>query len=179
MYQFTVKYQKEQTQLFVMRALLSMATIACFVLVSEVPQWLRIGCGILLIVLSLFTEMIMAKFKIKFYGILIIAALLLFCCTLSFAIPIVLLVIGAIVLKLFTAPIITINTTAIVIQQKFSKSVIQWNELSNVLLKDGLLTIDFNNNTLFQVAVENQEAANFDSAIFNAFCKTQLESLAH
>ncbi|UAY50954.1 hypothetical protein [Ferruginibacter albus] len=51
------------------------------------------------------------------------------------------------------------------------KKIISWNELDNVVLKDGLLTIDFKNNKLLQAEIEGVA----DEELFNAFCREQLK----
>lgn len=53
---------------------------------------------------------------------------------------------------------------------------IPWSDLSNVVLKDGLLTIDFKNNRLFQKEVDDLEDDDYDGSEdeFNAFCRKQL-----
>ncbi len=48
----------------------------------------------------------------------------------------------------------------------------QWNELNNLILKDGLLTVDFKNNKLFQQLIDEDNPV--DEAAFNAFCREQL-----
>lgn len=54
----------------------------------------------------------------------------------------------------------------------FPKRIIQWNELANVILKDGLLTIDFKNNKIIQQAISESNAINEKE--FNEFCNKQL-----
>lgn len=53
------------------------------------------------------------------------------------------------------------------------KKVIKWNELSNIILKDGLLTIDFKNNKIIQQLVEDP-AGDVNEKEFNEFCMEQL-----
>jgi hypothetical protein len=53
----------------------------------------------------------------------------------------------------------------------FPKRQIQWNELQNVIMKDGLLTIDFKNNKLLQAETEEDS---FNEKEFNEFCREQL-----
>ena len=48
-----------------------------------------------------------------------------------------------------------------------------WNEVNNVILKDGLLTIDFKNNKLFQQLILNSDE-DISEKEFNDFCKLQL-----
>lgn len=50
-----------------------------------------------------------------------------------------------------------------------------WNQFNNILLKDGMLTLDFKNNALFQKLTCDELDDSFESA-FNAFCRQQLES---
>jgi len=48
-----------------------------------------------------------------------------------------------------------------------------WNEVNNVILKDGLLTIDFKNNKLFQQLILNSDE-DINEKEFNEFCRQQL-----
>ncbi len=56
-------------------------------------------------------------------------------------------------------------------QKKFS-----WNEISNVVLKDGLLSIDLKNNTLIQNQVDEAVPQEVEDE-FNAFCQSQLVNI--
>lgn len=53
----------------------------------------------------------------------------------------------------------------------FPKRQIGWNELQNVIMKDGLLTIDFKSNKLLQAETEEDS---FNEKEFNEFCREQL-----
>ncbi len=68
--------------------------------------------------------------------------------------------------------VVDITDKKIIVPYVMQKTV-DWNEVNNVILKDGLLTIDFKNNKLFQ-----QLILNFDEDInekeFNDFCMQQL-----
>jgi hypothetical protein len=63
-----------------------------------------------------------------------------------------------------------------VLYPSFPKKITGWNDLNNIVLKDGLLTIDFKNNKLAQAEVINTVD---DSAVneqeFNDFCRSQLQ----
>jgi hypothetical protein len=56
---------------------------------------------------------------------------------------------------------------------------IQWSALSNVVLKDGVLTLDFKNNSIIQKDTDDLGDDEYDGEEdeFNTFCTTQL--LAH
>ncbi|HXL56406.1 MAG TPA: hypothetical protein VN958_09125 [Chitinophagaceae bacterium] len=62
---------------------------------------------------------------------------------------------------------ITINT--------FSKKYYPWNLINNVVLKDGLLTIDYKDNKLFQKEIEEEVLPILESE-FNEFCRSKLEA---
>lgn len=61
----------------------------------------------------------------------------------------------------------------IVIYPSFPQRQIGWKELNNLVLKDGLLTIDFKNNKIIQQYVE-EKSVTIDEKEFNEFCRQQL-----
>lgn len=58
---------------------------------------------------------------------------------------------------------------------------IQWSELNNVVLRDGLLTIDFKNDRLIQKETDDLEDDDYDGDEdeFNVFCQQQLQRRQH
>ena len=60
-----------------------------------------------------------------------------------------------------------------VIYPSFPQKQIDWKELSNLILKDGLLTIDFKNNKIIQQYVD-EKSLPIDEKEFNDFCRQQL-----
>jgi len=69
-------------------------------------------------------------------------------------------------------PIVSINERQ-VIYPSFPKKKIDWQELSNLIIKDGLLTIDFKNNKIIQQQVADISST-IDEKEFNDFCRQQL-----
>jgi hypothetical protein len=66
---------------------------------------------------------------------------------------------------------IVINT---LIKQQFD-----WSAFNNVILKDGLLTLDFKSNRLIQREItEDDEDDDADEEEFNAYCRTRLTAVA-
>ncbi|HVS98338.1 MAG TPA: hypothetical protein VHE54_17720 [Puia sp.] len=50
-----------------------------------------------------------------------------------------------------------------------------WSDFNNVVLRDGLLTLDFSNNRLIQKEVaDDEEEDDADEEEFNAFCRARL-----
>ena len=59
-----------------------------------------------------------------------------------------------------------------ILYPSFPYREIKWNELSNVILKDRVLTIDFKNNKIIQHEIFNEQGV--DEKEFNQFCHQQL-----
>ena len=57
----------------------------------------------------------------------------------------------------------------------FPQRNIRWNELNNVILKDGLLTIDFKNNKILQSEITESSALLSEQEL-NDFCRQQLRA---
>jgi hypothetical protein len=76
----------------------------------------------------------------------------------------------------------TISTSALhvsinnegIIYPSFPEKKIVWEELQNVVLKDGILTIDFLNDTLLQADVDTDNTTT-DETVFNQYCREQLK----
>lgn len=54
------------------------------------------------------------------------------------------------------------------------KKKIAWSDFSNVILKDGLLTLDFKNNRIIQKEVDEEEEGEADEDEFNDFCRQMM-----
>ncbi len=64
-----------------------------------------------------------------------------------------------------------------VMRMNFPAAEYSWNKLSNVILKDNILTIDFNNNKLIQAEIENE--GNIDETNFNKFVQACLNTISY
>ncbi len=62
-----------------------------------------------------------------------------------------------------------------IIYPSFPAKTIKWNDLNSLVLKDGLLTIDFKNNRLIQQIVDKKSDTIIEQE-FNDFCRQQLMS---
>jgi hypothetical protein len=56
-----------------------------------------------------------------------------------------------------------------ILYPSFPKRKIKWNEVNNIILKDGLLTIDLNNNKIIQQLVD-ESVNTINEPEFNKFC---------
>ena len=69
----------------------------------------------------------------------------------------------------FTKNIVVINTLI--------KKEYPWSAFNNIILKDGLLTLDFKNNTLFQKEALDDDEPDAEEDEFNDFCRAQLQGV--
>ena len=60
-----------------------------------------------------------------------------------------------------------------IIYPSFPGKYILWKDLNSVILKDGLLTIDFKNNKLIQQLID-ESSSSINEKDFNDFCKSKL-----
>ena len=60
-----------------------------------------------------------------------------------------------------------------IIYPSFPQRNINWTQLNNIILKDGLLTIDFKNNKFIQQSIEESKTV-INELEFNDFCRQQL-----
>lgn len=65
----------------------------------------------------------------------------------------------------------------IVINSLFKRRF-DWSMFNNVILKDGLLTLDFKNHRLMQREVADDEDEDADEEEFNAYCRSRLDATA-
>jgi len=57
-----------------------------------------------------------------------------------------------------------------IIYPSFPPKIFTWQEVSNAMIKDNVLTIDLKNNKLIQAVIEKESADTIDEEAFNAFC---------
>lgn len=63
----------------------------------------------------------------------------------------------------------------VIIYPSFPRKIFGWSDLNNIILKDGLLTIDFKNNKLAQAEIiDAGNHSKVNEQEFNDFCKNQL-----
>ena len=60
-----------------------------------------------------------------------------------------------------------------IVFNSFPKRKLQWNDVNNVLIKDGLITIDQKNNKLFQKEINEGVSMQVENE-FNDFCRSKL-----
>jgi hypothetical protein len=173
MFTFVLKENKAAIEITITRILLALAGIGSLFYASQVNYFIKITVAIILLAASYFVNTISERFKIDRFFLLLIAAIILLIGTGSFIFSGI-IVCYAVLLKFLqrTAEVIIDNDT-IILKKIFSDDVFVWADLNNIILKDGLLTLDFVDNKLLQLIIDEDKTP-VNENIFNSFCKEHL-----
>ena len=175
MFTFVLQENKTDIEIVITRILLAVAGIATL-LYGGTYYLMNILAAIILLAISYFVKMISIRFKINRLVVLIIAAIIIFIGTYSFIFSGILLCYAFLLKFLQKKPEVIINNDNVVIKKVFGDAVFVWSQFNNIILKDGLLTLDFVDNKLLQLIVAEDETE-IDEKLFNSFCREQLVSV--
>lgn len=173
MYTFVIKNDKTVIEIALVRAILAITAVACFVYANEKYLFISYLGSVIFIGASLFIKKIIEKLKLNKFIFLLISVLSLFIISGQIALPAILLLYGGLLKILNKGIEFIINETGIASKSIFVNTKYLWNEFNNVVIKDGLLTFDFKNNRLKYIAIE--EVVN--EAKFNEYCRQQLAEI--
>ena len=183
MQEFKLVLKNEKVKQYKLFALLIIIlNILILTLLAVTRSELRYRCiGTVTWVAALFIIEYFAKQKHKEFSAKGAAVLLIIGVFLSFKfwLPALIMAFLAILYIISVRQFIVSVNASNIIYPSFPKRTIQWNELNNMIIKDGLLTLDFKNNKLIHALVINRENDSaLDEKEFNDFCRAQLESVA-
>lgn len=173
MFTITLKNNKAEIELLTTRALLAIAGVAAFVYADQGIYYLNIALAGVLVLSSFFVKRILQNYQVNRLLLLAIAAVLIYITTHTIAFAIVLIVHGVFFQMLNKKVRLQFNDNDISVQYVFHTKAIQWKELSNVVLKDRILTLDYKNDHLLQQEIAEESYA-IDEKEFNQFCIVQL-----
>lgn len=164
---------KQEIDIAICRSLLLLSFFVTFLYKIEVNYVVNGIIGLLLLTAAFFTKYLFLKLHIKKNVLLSLAAVFMFIATHNFIFALVLLFFGLLTNLLHKTPVITIDATEVRINKVLSNKGHSWQEFSNIILKDNLLTIDFKNNTIIQVEIDST-AVGINEEKLNLFCNTCL-----
>jgi len=176
-FEIILKNNRAEIEILTTRALLAIAGVASFVYADEGNYYSGIGFGLFLFLLSFFVKTILERYKVNRLLLLGTGALLTYITTGSIAIAAVLLIHGIFFQMLDKKIKVKIDGNTITVHYVFYNKAHNWTELSNVILKDNILTIDFKNDHLLQSEIA-PESFDIDEKLFNRFCTEQLQNNA-
>ena len=173
MYHFNIKDDSPNIDLVLTRCLLALAGIVSLLYHGNHPYGYNIVAATIILLIAATVDMLTNRFKLKSPVLLAIGAVVSFMALRSFTFSILVFLAGFLTKKIYTEPAVTISSEGIQLKKMSGSPVHAWSEFNNIILKDNLLTLDFKNNYLLQLAispVENQ----VDEKLFNAFCTNRI-----
>lgn len=173
MYTFVIKNDKTVIEIALLRAILAITAVACFVYANEKYLFISYLGSLIFIGASLFVKKIIEKLKLNKFIFLLISVISLIIISGQTALPAILLLYGGLLKILNKGIEFIINETGIASKSIFVNTKYLWNEFNNVVIKDGLLTFDFKNNTVKYIALEEV----VDEIKFNEYCRKQLAEI--
>jgi hypothetical protein len=175
MYRFKIKDSGTGLDIILSRALLGIAAAATLLYQTEgMPSMNFLAAG-LLILTAILIKTLITKFKVNKLVILTVGALLLLIVTHSIVFALILLAFGYFTKLLNVQAIVTISNNGVTIKKLLSNHLHQWNEFSNVIVKDNLLSLDFKSNKLIQLAIEESQPR-LDENAFYEFCNRLIKN---
>lgn len=175
MYTFEIKETGPNLDATLIRALLVLAALASLVITSNNNFWINILCSILLLVAALFIHLLLEKLAVKKFVLLAAASTILLLATNSLIFGLILFLFGILTGFLNPSYRIHFSSEGIQLHKCIWNNEFRWNEFSNVILKDELITLDFKNNRLMHLTV-NQDLTAVNEVEFNLFCSSSMKS---
>jgi hypothetical protein len=139
-----------KTKAIVYRSLLLLAAVAIFFLGRSSQAWLQIAAILLLLLAALFIQPLLEK-KIPGWLLMVLAGLLAGGLSGSWILALLLPLVSCFTFFFDKAPAALIAADGITLLNPPLKKHYAWAQLSNAVVKDGLLTIDCQNNQLLQL----------------------------
>lgn len=153
----------------ILRALTALAAIASlFYRTAANSFYINISVSVMLFSLSVFVRMILLRYRIRPILLAGIAAVLFFVATHAVSFALLLLFAGMLPSFFYKAPMVEVGNENVTVKRMIGSSVYEWEQFTNIVLKDNLLTLDFKNNKVLQLEVDEKAAVDEDT--FNDFC---------
>ena len=168
MFIFRIKDNRLAIDIAILRALLALAAIASLFYRTANPFYINVTVALVLFSSSIFLSRILINYNIKPLLLAGVAAVLFFIATLSAGLALVLLIIGMLPTFFYKTPLVEMDEEKITVKRMIGSSEYEWEQFSNIILKDNLLTLDFKNNKVLQLEVDEKTA--IDQTTFNIFC---------
>ncbi len=165
-YSFTLSTDKTDTEIVIVRVIFAIDATIAFLQISQYGFGMLIA-GILLSLISYFVVVLSEKIKIHY----LLLAGIFFMCLLTWSLYFLLIVVLYEAMKRLMNKNtgIALSNSELVITYPFSVKKYRWQQIQFIVLKDGLLTIQFTNNRFFQNEVDwNRDEFGQDE--FNRFC---------
>ena len=138
------------------------------------PSWLRWVCGGIVLTLAILQPQLERRWGFRWQWVALLALILLGLGTFSPWLSVLFFLFGYWAIRFIKAPEIEVGEEGVRILRSWGAKSFDWSEISQVVIRDGLLTIDLRNNVLYQLELRNEESSIPNEALFNQFCQAQL-----
>jgi hypothetical protein len=169
LYKFSIKENGPDVIVLVTRSLLALGAIISLLYQKNPHYNINIIVSAMLFAMAVSVNMLPVKLRLNTSLLLWIAAVILFIATRSVPFSIILAAVGLLIKKLNKNPIVEVDKEGVSIKKMFGNHLHSWGEFNNIILKDNLLTLDFKNNRLLQLTI-NESNFSVDEHGFNIFC---------
>lgn len=172
-YQFNIAERLLLVETYVLRGLILAAIIGIWLygrLDSMFPALL--GTATLLTVFFLI-EPLQNRLGTHRWLLVLFTGLIFFSITIQWFYTAFLFAVGFLSTRFNRSPLIVLDTKGILVQRLIGRQTIQWNSLQWVVLKDGVLTLDFKNNRVLQLDILPGESP-IQEADFNSWAQLQV-----
>lgn len=174
-YRFYIAERPLLVETYVLRGLI-LTAIMGIVLFSAGKPWLPATLSITsLLAVFFLMEPLQLRLKEQRWFITLVIGLLFFVISFHWFYTASLLAIGFLAPRFNREPVILMNPTGIILHRLIGKQTIHWSELQWVVLKDGVLSIDFRNNRVMQLELIKNHALISEES-FNAWAELQVEA---
>lgn len=173
MYTLQAHTDTRSADVYVLRTLLLAAAIWEVAYGVSSASWFRYTALGVLLLLAWFCRFLQVHPSITYLRIVVLGACLLLLSTRN-PLHALLFVLFAFLPRLFYGNgKILLDETGVSVPHYGRPRRYSWSELQHVVLKDGLLSIDFRNNRLIQLLIETEKTP-VDEKTFNEFCNGKL-----
>ncbi len=173
MFSFRLKNTNISIEIYVTRALFAIAAVAAYVYTGNV--YVRYGSVILLLAVAVFTKTILKRYKVNQLVLLGAGAVVTLLTSGSVVFALILIIYGVFLKLMGKETKLEINTETITVQYALYNRIYKWADMDNVVLKDGILTLDFKSNKIFQSEVKENETP-VNEQKFNKYCAEQIQN---
>lgn len=170
MYSFKIKADALDIDIPAVRSLLVLAAIIIAVSRNNTIYAVNIVACIVLLMAAFIAEVILVKYRVHTLLVIGAAALLLGVCTFNIIFPAIMMAAAFAVRHFYVPPTVQASENGIRIKKTFADRLHEWASFNHIVLKDGLLTLDFKNNKVLQLEI----AGTADENSFNSFCAEKL-----
>ena len=173
LFTFYILNQRMELQVIFLRSLLFLMSFGCIFFDPYQSKRVVFVSMFILLLLAIFSKAIVLKFKSKLNYIIILVSLFLLIINQSIVFSLLFLFFFYLSTFFYKNTSLLIAENGVQIPGPIRSNLVAWSLLENVVFKDGLLTVDYKDNRIFQLMVK-EPPSEFVAHDFNLFCKEQI-----